>query len=736
MLEELGRGAMGVVYRAHDPVIGREVAVKTIRLTEEGTGLTHAELIARFQTEAHAAGLLTHPNIVVVYDAGEDEGLFYMTMELVEGGSLQSLIDTRQSFPLPRVLRLMEQACAALQFAHERNVVHRDIKPANIMITRNDIVKITDFGTAKIMQFGTAITSGIIGTPSYMSPEQVQGKSVDCRSDIFSLGVIFYELVTGEKPFPGETITTVMYKIVNEDPIPPRRLNSSLHPGLNDVIMRALARDPAARYATCGELIGALNNYREQTSNAGMTALMPRGVTGMPIMTTTRSFRSNPAPLVPLGVSPLDLPPTRTVHSARELQPKKRTSFGLVLLLLGAIAGAGYRVWPYLNDVWQSRYETATPDQASSPQPAPPQSAATSSQPSELPAKKVTQGSQPPQAPPAELKPRVERTVTEAEPLAAEWKSRIEKGVADAGLADKVEVQVSRNALTLSGRLEPHEHRAVLELLRDVPPGVHGVDHIEDAAAEPGSAFKGDRNTGEGHPQPLPGRGKIEVATDVLGASAVLRGPGGAVVSECRTPCNFADLWPANYTLQVTHSGYRPTQRVLRVRPGSALNQTIELEALPTGLYVSSRPPQALVFVNGERQPDLTPTIIQLSPGTYKVAIRKPGFEPHVAQIQVKSDEQTQLDVDLAPLRGRFGEGTDPAGGDDITGGGNVFVNTTPPGADLRVDNVSAGQRTPARLQLAPGWHTLTISLSGFTVARRTILVEQNQPIQINVTLH
>jgi len=164
---ELGRGAMGIVYKAVDPVIGRTVAVKTIRLSEEGTGMTREELITRFQTEARAAGLLTHPNIVVVYDAGEADGMFFITMELVEGRSLQSQLDGQQTFPLPRVLRLMEQACSALQFAHERNVIHRDIKPANLMLTPDDTLKITDFGTAKILQFGTTHqTAHVVGPPA------------------------------------------------------------------------------------------------------------------------------------------------------------------------------------------------------------------------------------------------------------------------------------------------------------------------------------------------------------------------------------------------------------------------------------------------------------------------------------------------------------------------------------------------------------------------------------------
>src|SRR5438270_8457264 len=295
---ELGRGAMGIVYRAVDPVIGRTVAVKTIRLSEQGTGLKHAELLARFQTEARAAGLLTHPNIVVVYDAGEEDGLYYITMELVEGKSLQALLDGGNSFPLPRTLRILDQTLSALQFAHERNVVHRDIKPANLMLAADDTVKITDFGTAKILQFGAAQqTSHVMGTPSYMSPEQVKGRAVDGRSDICSLGVMLYEMVTGVKPFPGQNITTVIYKIVNEEPVPPKQVDPTIHPGISAVVMRALAKDPDTRYQSCREMLEDLRSYRSLANLAGSpqstmmmnggnaadatVALTPEGLRGM-----------------------------------------------------------------------------------------------------------------------------------------------------------------------------------------------------------------------------------------------------------------------------------------------------------------------------------------------------------------------------------------------------------------------------------------------------------------------
>ncbi len=181
---------------------------------------------------------------MVVYDAGEDDGLFYITMELVEGRSLQEQMNARQTFPLPRVMRWMQQACSALEFAHQHSVVHRDIKPANLMLMADDTLKVTDFGTAKILQLNTTQTAHVVGTPSYMSPEQIKGKPVDGRTDVFSLGVVLYELLTGAKPFPGESVTSVIYKVVNEDPVPPRELDTTIHPGLSAVVQRALSKSP------------------------------------------------------------------------------------------------------------------------------------------------------------------------------------------------------------------------------------------------------------------------------------------------------------------------------------------------------------------------------------------------------------------------------------------------------------------------------------------------------------
>jgi serine/threonine-protein kinase len=377
--EEIGRGAMGVVFHGFDPVIGRDVAVKTLRLSEAGTGLSREELVGRFQTEARAAGLLAHPNIVVIFDAGEEDGLFYITMEFVEGRSLQSVIDARQPFPVPRVLKLMEQVCSALDFAHQHNVVHRDIKPANLMLTSDDVVKITDFGTAKILQFGTAQTAHVMGTPSYMSPEQVKGKPVDGRSDIFSMGVILYELMTGEKPFPGQNITTVIYKIINEQPIPPRSLDSSIHPGLSAVITRALAKEPADRFQSCHELLSALKNYHDMTAAEPTVRFTPANT--KPSAASPRPSVQPPRvsafPVAPKAAEPeLPVPLFSPIVMVDE-PPKHRGGWLLTLLLLGIIGYAGYRVYPPALDLWQRTHEEMKrPVTLPKPEPAPADSSA------------------------------------------------------------------------------------------------------------------------------------------------------------------------------------------------------------------------------------------------------------------------------------------------------------------------------------------------------------------------
>ncbi|MGB9006842.1 MAG: protein kinase [Candidatus Aminicenantales bacterium] len=271
ILGEIGRGAMGIVYKATDPYIGRTVAIKTIRFDVLGQGPERDMAQKRFIREAHSAGNLSHPNIVTIYDVGEDGDRSYIAMEYIDGCSLEELISSRKKLSLEETASLAEQVANALDTAHRKGVIHRDIKPANILIDQEGKPHLVDFGIARLSTSTMTQTNMIMGTPYYMSPEQIAGKKVDNRSDIFALGGVLYEMLTGQKPFPGESITTVIYKIMNENPLPVRNFQKNLPEGLEPILQKALAKDPAARYQSCREMV---NDIKKSISLAPAATLV------------------------------------------------------------------------------------------------------------------------------------------------------------------------------------------------------------------------------------------------------------------------------------------------------------------------------------------------------------------------------------------------------------------------------------------------------------------------------
>ena len=258
ILDELGRGATGVVYRAQDPAIGRIIAIKTIRLSDFTDEAERDRLRERLFREAQSAGILSHPNIVTIYDISEENGLAYIFMEFVDGPPLEKILNSTEPLLPDGVLSILRQIALALDYAHKKGIVHRDIKPANILIHESTLAKITDFGVAKILSQQMTQSGVMMGTPNYMSPEQVQGHAVDGRADQFSLAVIAYEILTGEKPFVADHLPSLLYRIVREDPVPPQRLNPSLSPQVEVVLRKALSKSAAERYPTAVEFVEAL----------------------------------------------------------------------------------------------------------------------------------------------------------------------------------------------------------------------------------------------------------------------------------------------------------------------------------------------------------------------------------------------------------------------------------------------------------------------------------------------
>ncbi|MEO8165818.1 MAG: serine/threonine-protein kinase, partial [Betaproteobacteria bacterium] len=270
--KELGKGAMGVVYLGKDPKIGRVVAIKTMALSQEFEADELEEVKQRFFREAETAGRLNHPNIVTIYDAGEEHDLAYIAMEFLKGKDLVPQTKQGALLPLPKALSIVARVAEALSYAHLQNVVHRDIKPANIMYDpQTDSVKVTDFGIARITDSSKTKTGMVLGTPSYMSPEQLAGKKIDGQSDLFSLGVTLYQLASGHLPFQGDSMTQLMFKIANEAPIDILDVNPAIPECLVAIINKALAKNVAERYQSGDELAQAVRACAAQFDTLDVT---------------------------------------------------------------------------------------------------------------------------------------------------------------------------------------------------------------------------------------------------------------------------------------------------------------------------------------------------------------------------------------------------------------------------------------------------------------------------------
>ncbi len=361
----LGKGAMGVVYEGRDPHLGRRVAIKTARREVLGPGGGSPEMLERFLREARVAAMINHPGIITIYDADEEDGTAYIAMEFVEGDDLAGVLESRRLMDPAEAVELAASLAEALACAHAKGVVHRDIKPANIMLPRNGPAKIADFGIAREANSNLTQEGQLIGTPSYMSPEQFQGQRVDGRADLFSLAIILYELLTGERPFAGEAFSTIMHHVIKLTPTPPHDLNFAVPEALSRVVMKALSKSPLQRYAD-GNLFAAalreslsdtpdpniLDGVRDGGGAMGETVLTGRHapdgasatVIGNPADAATRISGSLP-PGVKSGPAATSVrPPVLTDYtdmdlSASHLRRRKKHS-NQMLLVAGAVAVA------------------------------------------------------------------------------------------------------------------------------------------------------------------------------------------------------------------------------------------------------------------------------------------------------------------------------------------------------------------------------------------------------------
>jgi serine/threonine protein kinase len=598
ILNELGRGATGVVYRAQDPAIGRVIAIKTIRLSDFTDESERERLRERLFREAQSAGMLSHPNIVTIYDIAEENGLAYIFMECVDGPPLEKVLNAPERMRSDLVLSVLRQTATALDYAHKKGIVHRDIKPANILIHERTHAKITDFGVAKIMSQQMTQSGVMMGTPNYMSPEQVQGHAVDGRADQFSLAVIAYEILTGEKPFLADQLPALLFRIVREDPVAPERLNPTLSPQVEVVLRKALAKSANDRYASCLEFMDALTDVLQ--ASPGWHALPRSSAHSMPTMGGAGVVDSRPAaarpaepshselPARPLAQRPepleVDSPMLFRREEAETRNPLLRSlvwmlvGIGLVgLVLFGAqkyLFNRNAEPPPTSAEAQSTNARVAdnsdkpspvgqpqVPDDASKQPPAPqppPQSTAPESQPppSETPATQPEANTtEPPPAP--STAPATEATQTPPPPKPAP----------------------------------------------ETPPPQPEQRSIPPPVTAPKSNFTQS----------------VQFLTQPAGAQLTVDGDSSLA---CKTPC-VMPLSTGRHTLTVQLAGYRPYPRVFSVPQESDIY--LQLTKAIGTLSITSVPSGASIELDGAMQPKRTPATFNLAPGSYHVKVARGG---------------------------------------------------------------------------------------------------------------
>ncbi len=607
IIGELGRGAMGVVYHATDPSIGRSVAIKTIRIRDIHDTRQRDKLRERLFREARSAGVLSHPNIVTIYDMDEADGLAYIAMAYVNGPTLEKILASQTPLSGANMLRILRQTASALDYAHGRGIVHRDIKPANIMTDEDGSVKITDFGIAKIAAVtGMTETRTVVGTPNYMSPEQVQGLDIDGRSDQFSLAVIAYEILTGERPFTGEHLSTVVYRIVAEEPAEAQRINATLTPQIDAVLRRGLAKKPENRYPNCSNFVGALEMACAESR--GWTTLSAGAVAAAPTAGVSTGG-SSIAGLSSAGGKAFHIPPRIPPPGTADTEgvPRRRASLGMPLLmsLMVVLGVAGAILWQagMMPDVGsfvrnQSLYKQifgTGPVETVQASPAPPT-------PAPAPAP-------PPAVAPTEPKP----SPVPAPPADSD---------AAAPAADGATPQSDTAQATPPPVSEPEPGKTTPAPAPEVTPAPPIRRNREIAKLTPAVARPQD----------------VRVTTNPPGAKAVL---DDDLTQACRTPC-MVHAVTGTHHLTISQAGYENEYREIHVGDTAQDVAPITLRKPGSTLMLTTSPAGANIRVDGKLIQQLTPATISLPPGTHSITVEKGGL---------RGTQKVQIDKDLVYLR-------------------------------------------------------------------------------------
>jgi serine/threonine-protein kinase len=703
ILDELGRGAMGVVYKARDTKIGREVAIKTIRLSDKVDPSEVTALRERLFREAQSAGRLSHPGIVTIYDIEEEDDLAYISMELVDGRTLEALISGGETGELPFVARVIRLSAAALDYAHSRDIVHRDIKPANLMITPDTRVKITDFGIARIRSSQLTQTGTVMGTPSYMSPEQVKGDPLDGRSDQFSLAVIAYEMLTGQKPFAGENLTSVMFKIVSETPLEPKALNPKIPPLVQQALLKALSKNPADRYPACAAFAAALTSQIEAAGSMdlGTASGRPRGDSEETILdmgeTTSGEDDTDPGktrpamavpslpPLSSRGGAPKASPekvstrlpePLRRVPSSRQRQSARWLFPFAAVVALFVAAAATLALQPWLLDDPAGLLRVLfNPEQAHERM----RSAVNL----------LLEKNRSP-LPPAEL----------TEPLEARARQAVEH--ADSGEQTEQE--------------QPPPETTERAQAGGQPPAAENQPETKAETRAESETPGAETKASERKASPPPARlVAVRLTATAAGAQVVVdRNPQWS----CLAPCSL-QLPRGRHVAAASLAGYRSYPKIFEADSDTA-DVDIQMRQITGTLLISSEPAGAEVLIDGRAVPGATNMQQDAAPGFHLVLVRKQGAGTAERSVRVQEGGLHPVHFILRT------EGVERS---------RLSVRSDPAGADIVVNDHQRIGTTPADLDLAPGRYRVAVSRSGYRPIIQEIELTAGKPQNLEVTL-
>jgi serine/threonine-protein kinase len=774
ILSELAKSATGAVYKATDPQASQTVALKTIQLSAFGDSA--AELEQCLLAEAESTKALSHSNVTSVFGASKIDGQFCAAMEYIQGNSIATMLANKEGFSIWDLLDIGRQVCGGLDHAHSHKVFHYSLEPAKIMCGWDSMVRILGYGVSSVGKF-TASMPGVPLTLYYMSPEQVRGENIDARSNFFSLGAMFYEMVTNQKPFDAEDAASLRQNILESTPVPPVQLNPKLHPVLSDLIMKTLAKDPAERYQSGRELLDVLEKCKETKPQAAKPAAAPAKSAAVPDAIKAATQAKFVASAAPAAAHPaVSSRAAQSQPAEKKTAPPSSTPARVTATAAGAAGPSASMTSFVVDPPAPEAPESHAPRVAVDPMmsgDSPARSGSVSfSEMTELPPlKEVYIPPPPPPAPPAsdsksqhalgsttydeyqeEEKPKfqareaAQKAVKEIKNVPPSLMIYSIAGAAVVILIIAVVLVLHVNSLNSDGDTP---RPAVAESTAQPAPAAAAQPQAPPPQMAPSPVQQQEESAApEAEPEPTrasaaAGRGKSSrrkaapLAVVVPGQIAIDSTPQGAQIQidgktdpSWTTPLTLSGLAAGQHSVTISKPGFAPDTRNVEIASGAKTSLASHLSQLVATLAVSSTPAGANVYVDTKNTGKVTPAQVPVDQGQHVILVRKSGFIDETISAQFTVGQTTNFSPTLRALGNvddiKIGKGKMKFfGGKDAQGMGTISVKTSPKGAQVAVNQHMLEKDSPVEFTLDPGNYLVDITMSGYAPIHKVISVDK-----------